>query len=360
MPSSSAEPERQRTDTSLAHERANADAALAEKAAIERAAEEVIEHARETADEVLASARDTADVKIDAGTTRKQTESAIANERKVEDEAIRDLRAKADETLRKEREASARVLARLLPLERDKTDMYLLTERARSDDALASRDDFLSMVTHDLRDLLSGILLSTGLIAEFAAKDPHGQDSLLEAQRIQRSAGRMSRLIGDLVDVTSIDAGKLATYPVVADAAVSVREAVDIWKPTALAKGVELRSIDAGRVLATFDPERVLQILGNLITNAVKFSAAGTTVTVGVEQSGGQAQFSVRDRGCGIPPEKLDMIFERFWQSGKNDRRGLGLGLYISHCLVAAHSGRIWADSEVGVGTTFYFTLPLA
>src|SRR6478735_1347816 len=126
MPTSPAEPERQQTDKSLAHERANADIALAEKAVIERAAAEVIEHAREKADRLLAAARDTADVKLEAPATRAQTEAAIANERKVEDEAIRELRAKADETLRKEREASARVLARLLPLEREKTDQYLL------------------------------------------------------------------------------------------------------------------------------------------------------------------------------------------------------------------------------------------
>jgi signal transduction histidine kinase len=360
MATPSAGSERKLTDQSLADERAKADTALAEKAAIERIAADVIEHARDTADQVLASARDAADQKLDAATTREQADSAIANERKHEDEAISELRAQADETLRREREASARMLARLMPLEREQTDQHLLTERARSDDAIANRDDFLGMVTHDLRDLLSVILLSTRLIASSASSRQDGQGSLLEAQRIERSARRMYRLIGDLVDVTSINAGKLAVVPIVADAATAVHEAVETWRPTALARSIELRVADVVHVEARFDPERLLQVLGNLIANAVKFSAPGKAVTVGVERVGAEARFSVRDRGVGIPDDKLEAIFERFWQNGEQDRRGLGLGLYISHCIVAAHSGRIWAESELGAGTTFFFTVPIA
>jgi signal transduction histidine kinase len=360
MATSSAEPERKRTDESLAGERAKADAALAEKARSERAAADVIERARDKADAVLATARETADEKLDTATTREQTESAIASERRVEDELISDLRAKADETLRKEREASARVLARLIPLERERTDQHLLIERARSDDAVATRDDFLGMVTHDLRDLLSGIVVSSQTIAALARKHDASSDLLLAAARIQRSAGRMTRLISDLGDVTSIDAGKLSISSGVVDAAVSVQEAVETCRQVALAKNIELKVTTTGRVDARLDPERVLQILGNLITNAVKFSPAGSIVTIGVERIGSEARFYVRDQGVGIPADKLEAIFERFWQSAKNDRRGLGLGLYISRCLVAAQSGRIWAESTLGAGTTVYFTVPSA
>ena len=360
MPTSPAEPERKLTDQSLAGERAKADAALAEKAAIERAAAEVLERARDKADKVLATARDTADARIESATTREQMDSAVENVRKVEDDLINDLHAKTDDTLRKEHEASARIFARLISLEREQTDQHLLTERARSDDAVSNRDDFLGLVTHDLRDLLNGIHLSSTLLIALAREQPRAEDSLVEAQRIQRSVGRMNRLIGDLIDVTSIDAGKLAVHPIVADAAGVVRDAVETWQPMAQSKSIELRAIHAGRLDARFDPERVLQILGNLITNAVKFSGTGTIVTVGVEKIGTEARFSVRDRGIGIPKEKLDVIFERFWQSGKSDRRGLGLGLYISRCLVAAHSGRIWAESEQGAGTTVLFTVPAA
>ncbi len=358
MPTSPAEPERKLTDKSLAGERAKADAALAEKAAIERAAADGIERARDKADEVLATARDTADAKLDSATTREQMDSAVESERKVEDDLISDLRAEADDTLRKEREASARMLARLIPLEREQTDRHLQIERARSDDAISNRDDFLGLVTHDLRDLLNGIQLSSSLLIDLARKQQNAEDSLLEAQRIQRSVGRMNRLIGDLIDVTSIDAGKLAVHPIVADAAKVVRDAVETWQPMALGKSIELLAIHAGRLDAKFDPERILQVLGNLITNAVKFSAAGTIVTVAVERVGTEARFSVRDRGVGVSEDNLETIFERFWQSGKSERRGLGLGLYISRCIVAAHSGRIWAESQLGVGTTVLFTIP--
>jgi len=360
MPTSSPVPERRLTDESLAGERSKADAALAEKIALERAAADVIERARDEADHVLAAARETADAKLDTAQTREQTEAAIATERKCEDKLIEDLRAKADETLRREREASARVLARLLPLEREKTDQHLQTERARSDDAVANRDDFLGMVTHDLRDLLSGIVLSAELIADTATKDDQGKEAQVNAQRIKRSAGRMNRLIGDLVDVASIDAGQLGIKSSMADATAAIREAVETWTPHARAKELRTRAIAEGRVMAKFDHERVLQILGNLITNAVKFSPAGTLITIGVEPLGKEARFFVKDTGVGIPKDQLEVIFERFWQVGKLDRRGLGLGLYISKCLVEAHGGKIWVESELGAGSAFYFTVPLA
>ena len=359
MSTSSPVPERQLTDESLADERARADAALAEKAVIEQAAE-VIERARHQADRVLAAERETADVKLDTATTREQTETAIATERACEDKLIGDLRAKADATLLNEREASARVLARLIPLEREKTDQFLQTERARSDDAVANRDDFLGMVTHDLRDLLNGIVLSAQQIALAVPEEEQHQGTLLQAQRIQRSAGRMTRLIGDLVDVASIDAGRLRLSATAGDAAGAVSEAIEIWTPHASLKEVRLQTIGHTRVIARFDHERVLQVLGNLITNAVKFSAAGTAVTIVVEAIGEDARFSVKDSGVGIPKDQRDAIFERFWQVGKLDRRGLGLGLYISKCLVEAHHGKIWVESELGAGSSFYFTVSLA
>ena len=357
-------PERKQTDESLAVERANTDHALSEKkASIEQKADVVIEHAREEADEVLTAARAKADEKIKRPASPEQAQAAIAQERAREDQVLRDERAEADATLRAERAARARVLARLLPLEREKTDQYLLTERARADDALANRDDFLGMVSHDLRDLLNGIAGNAALIAGNVTNDEKGQTSLTQAQRIQRSAGRMARLIGDLVDIASIDAGKLAVIRTEANAADVVHDAIETWGPPASTKGVVLEPSAHGPspvVLASFDHERILQVLGNLITNAVKFSERGTKIVVSVEDAGGEARFSVKDEGVGIPSDKLSAIFERFWQVGKHDTRGLGLGLYISKCLVQAHGGKIWAESELGAGSTFFFTVPRA
>jgi signal transduction histidine kinase len=351
-------PERAQTDESLAVERENADHALLEKAQLlERRADDVVEHAREEADDVLAEARAKADDRLSRPMDSGQTRAAVVQERAVEDQVVTDERAVADERVRRERAASR---ARLFPLERDKTDLFLLTERARSDDALANRDDFLGMVSHDLRDLLNGVVMSAALIAAGAPDDEHGKKALIGAQRIERSAGRMARLIGDLVDIASIDAGKLAVVPVAVDAAAIVLEAVETWGPPALAKQIVLATSVAGPVPSTLDSQRILQVLGNLITNAVKFSPSASRIEVGVEDAGAETRFFVKDTGVGIPKDKLEAVFERFWQIGKNDRRGLGLGLYISKCLVEAHGGRIWAESELGAGSTFFFTVPTA
>lgn len=358
MPTKDPPPERTQTDESLAVERARADHVLLEKAAdIEQRADDVIEHAREEADEILSAARAKADDRPSRLADDAEARAVVDEERAVEDQAIEDARATADERLRRERAASR---ARLFPLERDKTDLYLLTERARSDDALANRDDFLGMVSHDLRDLLNGVVISATLIADNAPDDEHGKKTVVGTQRIQRSAGRMARLIGDLIDIASIDAGKLAVVPVTMDAMSVVLESVETWGPPALAKGIAVESTTAGALSATLDSQRILQVLGNLITNAVKFSPSGAQIDVGVEEVRGEARFFVKDTGAGIPKDKLEAIFERFWQVGKNDRRGLGLGLYISKCLVEAHGGEIWAESEPGKGSTFFFTIPTA
>lgn len=351
-------PERTQTDESLAVERAKTDHALSEKVAeIEHKADVVIERAREEADDVLTAARAKADDKLKHPASPLETPAVLAQERAHADEVLRDERAEADEALRRSRAAS---LARLLPIERDKTDLYLLTERARSDDALSHRDDFLGMVSHDLRDLLNGIVVNAAFLAEDTSKDEHGKKMLLSAERIQRSARRMTRLIGDLVDIAAIDAGKLAVVPTVTSAAAVLVEALETWGPPALIKGITLESSPHSPVRAKVDNERILQVLGNLITNAVKFSARGGKVVLGVEQLESEARFSVKDDGVGIPADKLEAIFERFWQVGGSDRRGLGLGLYISKCLVVAHGGNIWAESQLGVGSTFYFTVPRA
>lgn len=356
MVSNDERPERDQTDESLAVERAKSDIALREKeAATEQRADVVIERARDEADEVLTIARARADEKLAQPRSAEEVQAAVAQERVREDQVLRDERAQADENLRRERAAS---LARLFPLERDQTDLYLLTERARSDDVLANRDDFLGMVSHDLRDLLNVIVVSASLIIDDTSKDAQASALLAGAQRIQRSAGRMTRLIADLVDIASIDAGKLAIVPVTTDAAGLVLEAIEIWGPPAASKGIVLEAVAHRPISVKVDNERILQVLGNLITNAVKFSPRGETVVLGVEEAEGDVRFSVKDAGVGIPEDKLEAVFEKFWQVAGNDRRGLGLGLYISRCVVQAHGGKIWARSELAAGSTFFFTVP--
>lgn len=357
-------PERDLTDASLREEREKADREMtASRVAVEKVADAVVEHARENADAVLVVAREKADEKAGEKADRAELheiQTAIAGDRESEDEALRDERAAADRGVRREREARARMLTRHLPLERDATDQYLLTERARSDDALATRDDFLGMVSHDLRDLLNGIVVSSQFLAQKLEKHGDSEKLLIETARIERYGTRMNRLIGDLVDVASIDSGKLAMHAVPGDVALLVAEAVDALQASASARGVSLEvQKEQGPCAAKFDHDRMLQVLANLIANSIKFTPKGGSIRVHCQCVGESFEFCVDDTGEGIPVAMLEAIFERFWQVGKNDRRGLGLGLYISRCIVEAHGGNIRAESSPGHGTRMLFTLPI-
>lgn len=353
-------PERELTDASLREEREKADQEMsASRLAIDMNADAVVEHARENADAVLVVAREKADKHADAAATG-ETQTAIAVDREVEDAVLRYERASADKNVRIEREARSHILTRLLPLERDATDQFLLTERARSDDALSTRDDFLGMVAHDLRDLLNGVVVSAQLLAQKLEKHGDSQQLLLETSRIERYGARMNRLIGDLVDVASIDAGKLAMQTAECDVGLLVMEAVEALQIAASAKGVSLEVQGMqGPFIAEFDHDRMLQVLANLIANSIKFTPQGGSIRVHCERRDDALAFCVSDTGEGIPPAMLEAVFERFWQVGANDRRGLGLGLYISRCIVEAHGGNIRAESSRGQGTRMHFTLPL-
>jgi signal transduction histidine kinase len=349
-------PERRQTDDSLRKERQKTDQALADRqTTVEEDADMVVHRARENADAVLNVARENADAVLIAN-------RAVSEARVREDEALKDERSCADESLRRERnDAAGAALARLLPLEREKTDRYLLTERARSDDALSNRDDFLGIVTHDLRDLLSGIVTSSALLSRRATHDEGGQQTLVEAKRIERYAARMNRLIADLLDVASIDAGKLAVKPAPGDWTELIAEAADTFGAAASGKGISLETgMGAHPLPGEFDHYRMLQVLGNLISNSIKFTGPGGKIAVRAERAGDELGLCVSDTGAGVPEDSLEAIFERFWQVGRNDRRGLGLGLYISRCIVEAHGGRIWAESTRGEGTTVCFRIPAA
>jgi signal transduction histidine kinase len=363
MPENRARPERDQTDDSLRSERRIADRDRAEALArTEENADDLVERARQNADAVLSVARGRADRRADRDGEdgRASPPDTVARERALEDDTVRDERASADDTVRRERSEAALVLSALLPLEREKTDVDLLTERARSDDALANRDDFLGMVTHDLRNLLSGIVLSADLLSKTASGIDAAKDRTVAGmERIQRYAARMNRLIGDLVDVVSIDAGKLSVRRAPADATALLTEAVDAFALAAAEKGIALSAEAVGpALLADFDRERMLQVLANLINNALKFTPRGGKIVVRGRRSRDELLLSVCDTGCGIAGDVLEVVFERFWQVGKNDRRGLGLGLYISRCLVEAQGGKIWVESKPGTGSAFHLTIP--
>jgi signal transduction histidine kinase len=353
-------PVREKTDQNLERERENADRALAEqKIAVEAHADRVVERARDQADSILQEARDKADDKLKEILPVAVIQSVVDEERKVEDQLVEHERAVADRSLALEREQNARDLLALLPFERQQTDRSLLTERIRSDDALSNRDDFLGMVSHDLRDLLGGIVTAAAVLQRTAVVGEPGDPARESAAQILRHASRMKRLIDDLTDLTSIDAGRLAVLPVAGDLAPVISEAVASQRAAAAARKVALDVPQLPATLpATFDPGRVQQVLQNVLGNAIKFTPADGTIRVGWERAAGGWKVSVSDNGPGVAPEHLETIFERFHQGARPDRRGLGLGLYISRCLIEAQNGKIWAQSTPGKGTTVSFTLP--
>jgi signal transduction histidine kinase len=355
-----AQPEREKTDESLRTERSKTDQALIESHdIIEKSADQVLRRARGKADAVLLTARDKADEHSAHSPVAPSAHGTVARERAVEDMALQAERASADEIVQNERAEAARILARLLPLEREQTDRTLLTERARSDAALSNRDNFLGIVSHDLRDLLGGIAFSATLLSKRAPDDQEGARIREETRRIERYVARMHGLIGDLLDVVSIDSGMLSVTPVSGDLTVLLAEALEMFQRMAAVKGISLQ-LEAVQspLLADFDHDRLLQVLANLISNSIKFTPQGGRIWVSAKRAGDEVRCSVRDTGSGIPEDMLDSVFERFWQVGKNDRRGLGLGLYISKCIVDAHGGRISAKSKLDEGSTFCFILP--
>ncbi|MDQ3264883.1 MAG: hybrid sensor histidine kinase/response regulator [Myxococcota bacterium] len=355
--------ERDDTDKSLRVERMKVDAELAQRRiSVEEDSDAVVQLARDKADGVLRTARGQADQRtLESNQPSVRIREDVSRKRGKEDEILEGERAVADGLLERERDERTKALKELHRLEREATDEHLVVERARSDAALISRDDFLAMVSHELRNMLGGIALSAAMIVKQTSGHDGAKTILRNAEGIQRFTARMNRLIGDLVDVASIDAGALRVAAELGDASGLVGESVEAFQQSAAAKGVSLNvEVAKDSLLARFDHERVLQVLANLLSNAIKFTPKGGHISLRLDRIDGRVRFTVSDTGSGIDPAKHEAVFIRFWQADMRDRRGMGLGLYISKCIVEAHGGTIWAESKLGQGSTFCFTLPAA
>jgi PAS domain S-box-containing protein len=224
--------------------------------------------------------------------------------------------------------------------------------------AVQTRDEVLGIVAHDLRNPLSTISLQAGLLRR-PAPEPERR-SRKPANAIEQAARRMDRIIQDLLDVTRLESGNMSIERVVVDADECVHEAVAAHRTQAAARGLLLRlDVSPGLPAVWADKDRVLQVFENLVGNALKFTSSGG-ITLGAERLGDEVVFSVRDTGVGIATEHLPHVFERIWQAKRTHRSGAGLGLAIVKGLVEAHRGRVWVESTLGTGTTFFFTLPMA
>ncbi len=234
-------------------------------------------------------------------------------------------------------------------------DNARLHEEARR--AMQARENVLAVVSHDLRTPLSVILMKTTMMLELPSESERRS-----AEFIHRSAETMRRLIDDLLDSASIGAERLSIELNRCAVESLVDEAMEMVQPLVAKKKIRLSSESsiADRVEVFCDRARLLQVFGNLLGNAIKFTDEGGTIIVRSETRGAEAWFSVIDTGPGIPHEDLSRLFDRFWQARKTARLGTGLGLSIAKGIVEAHRGRIWAESQLGVGTTLTFAVPLA
>jgi PAS domain S-box-containing protein len=235
-------------------------------------------------------------------------------------------------------------------------DNVRLYEQAR--EASAARDATLAVVAHDLRSPLQTILLYSSLLQDKAGLPPPAT----VGATIVRAARQMNRLIRDLVDVSSIEAGRFSVETHRYSLAEIVRASVEALRPMAVSKSIALTAElgNGDRLDVACDPDRIEQVLGNLIGNAIKFTPASGRIVVRVERRGDEVRVAVADNGPGIASALLRHVFDRYWQAPETARQGHGLGLAIAKGIIEAHDGRIWVDSEVGKGTTFHFALPAA
>jgi signal transduction histidine kinase len=221
------------------------------------------------------------------------------------------------------------------------------------------KEDFLSAAAHDLRTPLTTVVAQAEFLERRATREPTAPADIAGIRRIVRESKRLAGLVGDLLDATRLDQGRL----------VGEREPVDL---ATLAQEVGLHDgsdantfqVEASApVVGVYDRRRVEQLLQNLIENAKKYSPEQTPIKIRVWQEDGEARLDVEDSGIGIPAADLPRIFERFSRaSNVDDRRfhGMGLGLFICRGIVEEHGGRIWVESEVGKGSTFHVALPIA
>jgi signal transduction histidine kinase len=312
-------------------------------------AEPTVEASREETDANLAQERGKTDDLLErAGPAAKGVAPSMA------DNAVAAERAETDESLLVERHEADEVVeqAKTLLVQRQRAVGELKT-------AVERRDEFLAMVSHDLRSPLAVITMDAEMLAGMAQGGPKAEQIDALAVEIGAASEQMRRMVGDLLDFTAIAMGAMRLSVERADVKALIAETVALLAPRAGAVGPSLSADTSGEpLLARFDRGRIRQVLVNLVHNAQRFTAPDGSVIVCAVARGNELLVSVRDTGTGIRAADLPHVFERSWQAGTNDRRGLGLGLYISKGIVEAHGGRIWASSEVGRGSEFFFTLP--
>lgn len=366
--------ERRHTDDSLTAERSKTDDSLSgHKREAESKTDETVSSDRKQIDRKRAKIRNDHDFS-------KVPDPALLNQRLADDKVVQSERAKVDAAIQTERAQRDKVLSAFLERERQETDQSLLNERGQTDKAvqkssqlltdeigshartqaeLTTRDELLAIVSHDLRNPIGSVLSC----ADMLLTDPEYGEMSSELNHwiklIKRNAETSLRLISDILDMERIAEGKLELRLKKQSLSKTMREAVEPFVHLASANRILLKiSPPTEDVLALFDRDRIAQVLSNLVGNALKFTPEMGSVTLSARKEAEKTIVAIRDTGIGIPDEEKERIFNRYTQIGKKDRRGLGLGLYISKTLIEAHGGRLWVVSAPDKGSIFQFSLP--
>jgi signal transduction histidine kinase len=220
-----------------------------------------------------------------------------------------------------------------------------------------AREEILAIVTHDLRTPLSVVVTAASLLTSIDSVTPDGDRIRQCAETIQRAAQHMRRLVTDLTDLAQIDAGRLTIERTPEDPAAVLREVLEALEPVVTRRGGTLRAKTKSDLPHTLlDRGRLRQVLANLVGNASKVGAS--EISMGAHVDGADLIFWVADNGPGIPPEDQSRMFDRYWRGGGTHYKGSGLGLPISNAIVKAHGGRMWIESTLGAGSTFFFSVP--
>ncbi len=289
----------------------------------------------------------------------------LKDEREQTDASLTIERERTDETL-----ALTTIESKVVDRERKVTDQHLLEERVQTDievertkAEITTRDELIAIVSHDLRNPMGTIVTAVATMLETEESASFTPRQLETMKLIVRNAENGLRLIRDILDMERIVEGKLELNRQSHDLSKLVEEVCANYDYLAVSKSIRVVT-EMQPIVASFDRDRIAQVLSNLLSNALKFTPQGGAVAVStklVAQNSGQLlSISVSDTGPGIPDDQRKKIFGRYTQLANKDRVGLGLGLYIAKMVVEAHDGRISVSpSSSVVGSTFSVTLPV-
>jgi signal transduction histidine kinase len=247
----------------------------------------------------------------------------------------------------------ALAIALAFTLARTLMNLYEATERAYK-----LRDDLVSVVSHDLKNPIAAAKLSVGMILRRLASGGSPEQLSKLAEKIEEALDRSTALITGLLDLGKLEAGEFTLEKNKVDMKRLIHESVSVIQPLIDAKHIALSIANEDGLIADADYDRLMQVVWNLMGNAIKFTPEGGWIKLSVESFESEIKVCVRDNGPGIEEADLSHVFNRYWQAKQTAKKGSGLGLAISKGFVEAHGGKIWVESKIGFGSAFYFTIP--